>query len=120
MPQSLTRFLATLSCERHQTQELMIQCTSLPDTPEITIDRIDHPDDHPHNDPVQEVATGYAISQVECGSFDIQVGRERWTLGPGSIFLCSPGLVHRYHHHEANPVDVCVSVSYRRDGDSLL
>ena len=91
----------------------MIQCTSLLDTPEITIDRLGHPSDHPHHDPVEEVATVYAISRVERGSFEIQVGRQRWTLGPGSVFLCYPGLVHRYHHHQANPVDVCVSVSYR-------
>jgi AraC family transcriptional regulator len=86
---------------------------ALLDTPEVSIGRFDHPSDRPHYDPFKEVAAEYSVNRVEGGSFAVQVGRHCWTLGPGHVFLCYPGLQYRCHHGEPIPADLCVSVVYR-------
>lgn len=86
------------------------------ETPEIVIGRFDHPCDDSHHDPAEELATEFSINRVERGSFDIQIGRHRWNLGPGHVFLCHPGLAYRCRHRELFPTDVCVTVTYRRGG----
>jgi AraC family transcriptional regulator len=91
----------------------MNRLVSLLDTPDIGISRFDHPRDHPHQDPVEEVSTEFSINRVERGSFDIHVGRQRWNLGAGQVFVCAPRLVYRYRHSDLFPVDVCLAVTYR-------
>ena len=87
-------------------------------TPDVAIGRFDHPSDHPHHDPAEEVATVYSVNRVERGRFSIQVGRRRWTLGPGHIFLCYPGMAYRCYHYEPIPADSCVTVIYREENSS--
>jgi AraC-like ligand binding domain len=70
----------------------MNRLVSLLATPAIGISRFDHPRGQPHQDPAEEVSDEFSINLVERGSFDIQVGRQRWILGPGHVFLCAPGL----------------------------
>ena len=90
----------------------MNRLVSLLDTADIGISRFDHPRGQPHQDPAEEVSREFSINRVESGSFDIQVGSQRWTLGPGHVFLCGPGLAYRCHHHELLPVDVCLAITY--------
>ena len=90
----------------------MNRLVTLLDTPDIGISRFDHPRDQPHQDPAEEVSNEFSINRVERGSFDIQVGRQRWILGPGYVFLCAPGLAYRCRHQELFPVDVCLAVTY--------
>jgi AraC family transcriptional regulator len=86
------------------------------DTSEVSIGCFDHPSDHPHHDPAEEIAAEYSVNRVERGRFGIQLGRQRWTLGPGHVFLCYPGMAYRCHHHELIPADSCVTVIYRGAG----
>jgi hypothetical protein len=90
----------------------MNRLVSLLATPDIGISRFDHPCGQPHQDPAEEVSDEFSINLVEHGSFDIQVGRQRWILGPGHIFLCAPGLAYRCRHQELFPVDACLAVTY--------
>ncbi len=84
-------------------------------SPLVVLGRFDHPPDEPHRDPRQEIAPGYAVSFVERGCFDLQVGKRRWRLAPGMLFLAHPGLVYRCRHFEEAPTDVCLSVGYTRN-----
>lgn len=84
-------------------------------SPLVVLGRFDHPPDEPHRDPRQEIAPGYAVSFVERGCFDLQVGKRRWRLAPGMLFLTRPGLVYRCRHSEETPTDVCLSVGYTRN-----
>jgi len=90
----------------------MNRLVSLLATPDIGISRFDHPRVQPHQDPAEEVSDEFSINLVERGSFDIQVGRQRWILGPGHVFLCAPGLAYRCSHQELFPVDSCLAVTY--------
>jgi AraC family transcriptional regulator len=105
--------------------EDMNRFTPLLDTPEVAIGRFDHPSDHPHHDSAEEIAVEYSVNRVERGKFSIQVGRRRWTLGPGHVFLCYPGMAYRCYHDEPIPADSCVTVIYReesavQEGSELL
>ncbi|MCH7766271.1 MAG: helix-turn-helix transcriptional regulator [Acidobacteria bacterium] len=84
-------------------------------SPLVVLGRFDHPPEEPHHDPRQEIAPGYAVSFVERGCFDLQVGKRRWRLAPGMLFLTHPGLVYRCRHSEETPTDVCLSVGYTRN-----
>lgn len=84
-------------------------------SPLVVLGRFDHPPEEPHHDPRQETAPGYAVSFVERGCFDLQVGKRRWRLAPGMLFLTHPGLVYRCRHSEETPTDVCLSVGYTRN-----
>ncbi len=90
----------------------MNRLISVLDTPDIGIGRFDHPCGQPHQDPAEEVSNEFSINLVERGSFDVQVGRQQWILGPGHVFLCAPGLAYRCRHQELFPVDVCLAVTY--------
>jgi AraC family transcriptional regulator len=90
----------------------MNRLVSLLATADIGISRFDHPRGQPHQDPAEEVSDEFSINLVERGSFDIQVGRQRWILGPGHVFLCAPGLAYRCRHQELFPVDACLAVTY--------
>ncbi len=83
-------------------------------SPLVVLGRFDHPPEEPHRDPRQEIAPGYAVSFVERGCFDLQVGKRRWRLAPGMLFLTHPGLVYRCRHSEETPTDVCLAVGYTR------
>ena len=43
----------------------MIRYSPLLDIAEFRIGRFDHPGEHPHRDPAQEVATEYSVNRVE-------------------------------------------------------
>jgi len=92
----------------------MNRYTLLLDTPDVTIGRFDHPENHPHRDPPEETAEAYAISFVERGGFEVQMGRRSWQLAPGDVFVNYPGLTYRCRHREESPTDVCLSVRYKR------
>jgi AraC-like DNA-binding protein len=81
-------------------------------TPLVGLARFDHPDDHPHRDPHEEVAGQLSVSFVERGVFDVHVGREEWRLYPGTLFVTLPGMVYRTSHGEELPRDRCLTLSW--------
>jgi AraC family transcriptional regulator len=90
----------------------MNRYTALLDTSDLAIGRFDHPGEHTHRDPAEEVAADYSVNRVERGGFEIQIGRRRWELREGDMFLTYPGMAYRCRHGERAPTDVCVAVSY--------
>lgn len=95
----------------------MIRYTPVFDSAEVQISRADHPPEHCHHDPPLEVGTDYCISRLERGSFAMQIGRQRWTLAPGSLFLHFPGMEYRCLHDKSVPTDVCLSLTYAPPSD---
>src|SRR5687767_9375538 len=83
-------------------------------TSQVAIGRFDHLDAYRHEDPQVEEALGFSASLVETGSFEVQVGRRRWQLQPGDIFITYPGLIYRCRHY-GKAEDCCLSVDYSRD-----
>jgi AraC-like DNA-binding protein len=81
-------------------------------TPLVGLGRFDHPADHPHYDPREEVAPDFTVNFVEHGVFDVQVGRATWRLYPGTVFVTRPRMVYRTRHVEEIPRDRCLTVSY--------
>jgi AraC-like DNA-binding protein len=78
----------------------------------VVLGRFDHPGGYRHRDPREEVSSGYAVGIVEQGSFELRLGRRRWQLAPGMVFLTSPRMTYRIRHFEPRPTDVCLTVSY--------
>ena len=81
----------------------------------IGVERFDHPADHVHRDPPEEVSGAHSLSFLERGTFDVAVGRRRWRLRPGMVFRTWPGLTYRCCHLEKTPADICLTVSYQPD-----
>lgn len=81
-------------------------------TEAVAIGRFDHPADHVHCDPSEEVSAEYSINFVERGGFEIRAGRRRWSFEGGDVFLTHPGMSYRCRHAEAVPQDQCLSVRY--------
>ncbi len=90
----------------------MMRYRPLLDTTAVRVGRFDHPGKHEHRDPPEEFSGEYSISRVERGSFAVAVGRKRWMLNPGDLFLNYPGMVYRCEHLETIPTDVCVAIAY--------
>lgn len=89
----------------------MIRFSPLLDTAELRIGRFDHPREQCHSDPALEVTPEYSVNRVEHGSFAVEIGRQRWELGAGDLFLNYPGMVYRCHHRELVPSDVCMTIA---------
>lgn len=83
-------------------------------TPDLSLNRFDHPPHEVHHDPEMEVASHWAIAFVRAGSFDVVVDGARRRLSQGSVFLMRPGLEFRCQHGEACPTDVCVSIRFEQ------
>ena len=89
------------------------------ETSQAVIGRFDHPGEDYHHDEPEEVSPDLSINLLERGRFSIHVGRRRWDLQPGEVFLTHPGMAYRTHHDEQRPTDVCVSVTYLAQGDEI-
>ena len=81
-------------------------------TPSVTLQEFDHPDDHVHDDPEHEVSLSDSISFVEDGSFDAVVDDGRWQLTPGTLFLTRRGMPFSVRHTDAVPTDRCLTILY--------
>jgi AraC-like DNA-binding protein len=81
----------------------------------LTLSRFDHPAGEPHVDPREETASDYSVNFLERGSYTLRVGRRRWHMSPGVVFITTPGMIFRCGHEEAFPQDVAFSVSYKQD-----
>lgn len=81
-------------------------------TPDLAVNRFDHPPHEVHVDPEEEVANRWAIAFVRAGSFDVVLDGTRRHLSPGSVFLSRPGLEFRCRHADRCPTDVCISVAF--------
>jgi AraC-like DNA-binding protein len=98
----------------------MNRYTLLHSTPDLIVNRFDHPPHEVHSDPEREVASRWAVAFVQSGSFDIAVNRTRQTLSRGSVFVTHPGLEFQCLHADACPTDVCVSVAFEASAVSGL
>ena len=81
-------------------------------TPSVTLQEFDHPDDHVHDDPEHEVSLSDSISFVEDGSFDALVDGGRWQLTSGTLFLTRRGMPFSVRHTDAVPTDRCLTILY--------
>jgi AraC-like DNA-binding protein len=81
-------------------------------TPDLSVNRFDHPPHEVHDDPEGEVASRWGIAFVRAGSFDVVVDGARRQLSQGSVFLTRPGLEFRCQHGDQCPTDVCLSIGF--------
>ena len=91
--------------------QIMIRYNAWSTTAEFTIGRFDHPQDHPHRDPKEEVALDYSVNLVEDGRFTLEIEGRQWEVGRGDLFLTYPGMTYRCRHRELVPRDTCLTVS---------
>lgn len=89
----------------------MIRYNPLCVAKEFKIGRFDHPPDHVHNDPKEEVAYDYSVNRVESGGFTLEIEGRGWELNQGDLFLTYPGMTYRCRHRESVPIDVCTTVA---------
>jgi AraC family transcriptional regulator len=78
----------------------------------IQIGRFDHPPDHEHRDPPEELALDYSVSFVEHGEFAIASRGRKETLRPGSVIFTRPEMHFRCTHPHAHPDDVCLCIAF--------
>lgn len=81
-------------------------------TPDLTVNRFDHPPHEVHDDPEREVANRWAVAFVQSGSFSVAVNGAQQRLKKGSVFAIRPGLEFQCLHSEACPTDVCISIAF--------
>lgn len=81
-------------------------------SPLVSLARFNHPVGEPHTDPPEEYASYYSISFIEQGSYTLEVGRRRWRMAPGVVFITWPGTTYRCEHGEEFPSDVSLLVQY--------
>ncbi|HEX8140426.1 MAG TPA: AraC family transcriptional regulator [Pyrinomonadaceae bacterium] len=81
-------------------------------SPLVSLSRFDHPACEPHSDPPEECSPCYSINFIERGSYTLQVGRRRWQMSPGTLFITWPGMLYRCEHGEEFPSDVSLLVMY--------
>ena len=86
-------------------------------TPSISLGRSDHPCRESLCDSEEQAAEHYQINLIERGWFQLQHGKRKWTLGPGSVFINRPGDLYRYVHLPHLEPDVCLSVGYFANSD---
>src|SRR6266853_3970715 len=96
----------------------MIRYNSLFATADLQIGRFDHPRQHQHCDPAEEVASEYSVNRVEYGEFSVEIEGQRWELSLGDLFLTYPGMTYRCRHRELVPTDICMTIACRRSGVS--
>lgn len=81
-------------------------------TPSAEIFRFDHPPDREHHDSEAEVASWYAVSFLERGSYNLAHRADSWTLVPGDVELTYPDTPVEYRHPSSLPRDVCLTVRF--------
>lgn len=81
-------------------------------TPELSVNRFDHPPHEAHDDPEREIAERWAIAFVRSGSFTVTLDGVRHDLVRGSVFITSPGLAFTCSHAQQCPDDVCLSMGF--------
>ncbi|HEV2290399.1 MAG TPA: AraC family transcriptional regulator [Gemmatimonadales bacterium] len=79
-------------------------------TPTLYLSRHDHPAEHEHVDPAEEVGGHWAVSLVERNAFEVHTQARGWRLAEGCAFLNRPGMVYRCRHFHHEPLDVCLSL----------
>jgi AraC family transcriptional regulator len=84
-------------------------------TPGVAVARFDHPADQEHADGEPEYSTGYTVSFVERGSFDISRHRQVWRFRPGDALISYPEVHSEFVHEDRFPSDVCLSISFEQD-----
>lgn len=80
-------------------------------TSTLFLSRHDHPPEHQHHDPAEEVGRHWAVSLVERNAFEVEAASGAWRLSEGSAFLNRPGMVYRCRHFHHEPLDVCLSLT---------
>ncbi len=81
-------------------------------TPELSVNRFDHPPHEAHDDPEWEIAERWAIAFVRSGTFTVTLDGVRHDLVQGSVFITSPGLAFTCSHQQQCPDDVCLSMGF--------
>jgi len=94
----------------------VVRAFRLFESPLVSIDRCDHPEDVPHVDPDEERSTSFGICFVERGAFSVITGRSTRRVGTTELFVTVPGMVYRCDHHN-NPDDICLCVNFGGSAD---
>ena len=83
-------------------------------TPAVSLTSFDHPPGTTHDDPEREIAECDSINFVEDGAFTVRLEgeRQRWQLGPGSVYVAARGMCFTCTHDSNTPTDRCLSVAY--------
>jgi AraC-like DNA-binding protein len=79
-------------------------------SPTARLNWSDHPPEH-GDQPFQAVATAFAATFVEVGSFDLEAEGQRWRLDQGDVFLRRPGLEFWAGFEGAGFTDRCLTVT---------
>src|SRR5437762_5801712 len=92
------------------------------ESPLVTVARLDHPPDVPHDDPEVEISTQYSVIFIERGGFAVRHGGTTRNVGPQDIFVTVPGLVCQFDHgrSERAPDDVCLAVRFENDDHGVM
>jgi AraC-like DNA-binding protein len=103
--------LSSAKFEAKANGTVMIRYNSLYAITEFKVGRFDHPRDHVHRDPKEEVAFDYSVNRVDSGGFALDIDGLHWELSPGDLFLTYPGMIYRCRHRESVPTDICTTVA---------
>jgi AraC-like DNA-binding protein len=94
----------------------MAQIVPLFRSAEISVHRFNHPVEH-EDQPYEEVASSFMASFVEDGTFDLEIGENRWRVGAGDVMLSHPGMRFRAGFQGKGFSDTCLSLTYLAAND---
>lgn len=89
----------------------MARIIPLLSTADISVHRFDHPVEH-EDQPYEEIAGAFMSSFVEEGTFDLEVGDDRWRVSAGDVMLSHPGMRFRASFAGKGFNDTCLSLTY--------
>jgi AraC family transcriptional regulator len=93
--------------------------TSLWRSGEISVHRFDHPAEH-EDQPYEAVASQFSASFVDAGTFDLEVGEERWRMKAGDVLLGHPGMRYRAGFDGEGFSDTCLTLIYLSADDDAF
>lgn len=80
-------------------------------TADISVHHFDHPVEH-EDQPYEEIAGAFMCSFVEEGTFNLEVGDDRWRVAAGDVMLSHPGMRFRACFEGKGFNDTCLSLTY--------
>ncbi|GAC1434345.1 MAG: hypothetical protein NVS1B11_17390 [Terriglobales bacterium] len=93
----------------------MTHVATMLQTPLLSIERFDHPQNEVHVDGQLEVSAAYKVTFLLFGEFRIVRNSGAWDFAPGDVLLSCPGVSQRPFHPADGARDECLSIRFEND-----
>ena len=93
----------------------MTRVATLLQTPLLSIERFDHPQNEVHVDGQLEISAAYRVTFLLSGEFRIVRNSGTWDFAPGDVLLSCPGISQRPFHPADGARDESLSIRFENE-----